>query len=117
MIAGLWNAKVEDKPVGTATTGSSEAIMLGGLALKRLWQERQKKAGKSIHEPGPNVVMGAEVQVSRERESGTWPYSVYDVLFTRVFASLVLLLTCRLQTRSLRGTLRSNAVLSLLPRR
>jgi glutamate/tyrosine decarboxylase-like PLP-dependent enzyme len=26
------------KALGSATTGSSEAIMLGGLAMKRLWQ-------------------------------------------------------------------------------
>lgn len=64
MLAGLWNAKTEDKPIGTACTGSSEAIMLGGLALKRLWQERMRKAGKDEYRPGPNVVMGAEVQVS-----------------------------------------------------
>lgn len=53
--------------MGTATTGSSEAIMLGGLALKKRWQARQKAAGKSIHEPGPNIVMGAEAQVALEK--------------------------------------------------
>ena len=35
MLSGLWNAPAGAKPMGTATTGSSEAIMLGGLALKR----------------------------------------------------------------------------------
>ncbi|KAI9606512.1 hypothetical protein H4Q26_006046 [Puccinia striiformis f. sp. tritici PST-130] len=44
---------------GTATTGSSEAIQLGGLAMKKIWQAKRKAAGKSIHEPGPNIVMGA----------------------------------------------------------
>lgn len=53
--------------MGTATTGSSEAIMLGGLALKRRWQEKMKAAGKDIHNPGPNVVMGAEAQVALEK--------------------------------------------------
>ena len=53
--------------MGTATTGSSEAIMLGGLALKRRWQEKMKKAGKDIHKPGPNIVMGAEAQVALEK--------------------------------------------------
>jgi len=65
MIAGLWNGDKAEKPTGTATTGSSEAIMLGGLALKRRWQQRMKAAGKDIYHPGPNVVMGAEVQVSQ----------------------------------------------------
>jgi glutamate/tyrosine decarboxylase-like PLP-dependent enzyme len=53
--------------MGTATTGSSEAIMLGGLSLKRRWQEKMKKAGKDIHNPGPNIVMGAEAQVALEK--------------------------------------------------
>lgn len=53
--------------MGTATTGSSEAIMLGGLALKRRWEENRKKAGKSIHEPGPNIIMGANAQVALEK--------------------------------------------------
>ncbi|KAF8572568.1 hypothetical protein K439DRAFT_1666010 [Ramaria rubella] len=49
--------------VGTATTGSSEAIQLGGLAMKRIWQEKRKAAGKSTHEPGPNVIMGVCITV------------------------------------------------------
>jgi glutamate decarboxylase len=58
MIADLWHAPPGSKALGTATTGSSEAIMLGGLALKKRWQAKMKAAGKSIHEPGPNIVMG-----------------------------------------------------------
>jgi len=53
--------------MGTATTGSSEAIMLGGMALKKKWQARMKAAGKDIHNPGPNIVMGAEAQVALEK--------------------------------------------------
>jgi len=30
----------------------------------RRWQERRKADGKSIHEPGPNIVMGANAQVA-----------------------------------------------------
>lgn len=41
--------------------------MLGGLALKRRWQEKMKKLGKDIHNPGPNIVMGAEAQVALEK--------------------------------------------------
>ncbi|KNZ55332.1 glutamate decarboxylase [Puccinia sorghi] len=51
----------------TATTGSSEAIQLGGLAMKKIWQAKRKAAGKSIHEPGPNIVMGANAQVALEK--------------------------------------------------
>lgn len=53
--------------MGTATTGSSEAIMLGGMSMKRRWQEKMKKAGKDIHNPGPNIIMGAEAQVALEK--------------------------------------------------
>ncbi|KIR57851.1 glutamate decarboxylase [Cryptococcus bacillisporus CA1873] len=67
MISHLWHAPKEATAMGTATTGSSEAIMLGGLALKRRWQEKTKAAGKDIHNPGPNIIMGAEAQVALEK--------------------------------------------------
>ncbi|KAI6028315.1 glutamate decarboxylase [Pisolithus orientalis] len=67
ILANLWHAPSTHNAIGTATTGSSEAIQLGGLAMKRLWQERRKAEGKSIHEPGPNIVMGANAQVALEK--------------------------------------------------
>ena len=67
ILADLWHAPSTKQAIGTATTGSSEAIQLGGLAMKRLWQERRKAAGKSIYEPGPNIVMGANAQVALEK--------------------------------------------------
>lgn len=39
----------------------SEAILLGGLAMKRNWQNRRKKEGKPIDKP--NIVMGSEIHV------------------------------------------------------
>jgi glutamate decarboxylase len=53
MIAHLWKAHHAKDALGTATTGSSEAIMLGGLAMKKIWQAKMKAAGKNMHEPGP----------------------------------------------------------------
>jgi glutamate decarboxylase len=67
MLSHLWHAPDSKQTVGTATTGSSEAIQLGGLAMKRLWQEKRKQASKSIHDPGPNIVMGANAQVALEK--------------------------------------------------
>ncbi|KAH8108454.1 glutamate decarboxylase [Phellopilus nigrolimitatus] len=67
ILAELWHAPSTKQAIGTATTGSSEAIQLGGLAMKRIWQEKRKAAGKSIHEPGPNIVMGANAQVALEK--------------------------------------------------
>jgi glutamate decarboxylase len=41
ILADLWNSPEAANATGTASTGSSEACMLGGLALK--WQWRKKK--------------------------------------------------------------------------
>lgn len=67
ILADLWHAPSTKQAIGTATTGSSEAIQLGGLAMKKIWQAKRKAAGKSIHEPGPNIVMGANAQVALEK--------------------------------------------------
>ncbi|WP_434317969.1 glutamate decarboxylase [Leifsonia sp. P73] len=65
MLAGLWNAPDPERSIGTSTIGSSEACMLGGLALKRRWQQRRRAAGKSTERP--NLVMSAAVQVCWEK--------------------------------------------------
>jgi len=63
MIAHLFNAPLQDSEaaVGVGTVGSSEAIMLAGLAFKRKWQNRRKQEGKPYDKP--NIVTGANVQV------------------------------------------------------
>ena len=40
MLSRLWNSPDEEEATGTSTTGSSEAAMLGGMALKWRWRER-----------------------------------------------------------------------------
>jgi len=45
MLANLWRIPRNETAIGTATTGSSEAIHLGGLAMKRRWVERRQKEG------------------------------------------------------------------------
>ena len=69
MIAHLFNAPLGDSEtaVGVGTVGSSEAIMLAGLAFKRRWQNKMKAAGKNCYEPGPNIIMGANAQVCLEK--------------------------------------------------
>lgn len=64
-VAKLWNAPKDSKVLGTATAGSSEAILLGGLAMKKRWQEARKAAGKDYYHP--NVVFGANAQVALEK--------------------------------------------------
>lgn len=68
MIARLYHAPVEggdEHPMGTSTIGSSEAIMLGTLAMKRRWQNRRKAEGKDFSRP--NIVMNSAVQVCWEK--------------------------------------------------
>ncbi|XP_050230789.1 glutamate decarboxylase 4 [Mercurialis annua] len=67
MIAHLFNAPLGDSEaaVGVGTVGSSEAIMLAGLAFKRKWQNKRKAEGKPYD--NPNIVTGANVQVCWEK--------------------------------------------------
>lgn len=65
MLADLWHAPDPDNAIGCSTTGSSEACMLGALALKRRWQEKMKKLGKSTAHP--NLIMSSAVQVCWEK--------------------------------------------------
>jgi glutamate decarboxylase len=65
MMADLWKAPKEGKAIGTATAGSSEAIMLGGLAMKKRWQEARKAASKDHFHP--NIVFGSNAQVALEK--------------------------------------------------
>ena len=51
MLAHLYHA---EEVCGTATVGSSEAILLGGLAMKRRWQARAAQ--------GPLITRGADMQ-------------------------------------------------------
>jgi glutamate decarboxylase len=65
MVADLWNAPDPARAIGTSTIGSSEAAMLGGLALKRRWQHARRAAGKPVDRP--NLVMSSAVQVCWEK--------------------------------------------------
>lgn len=68
MLADLWHAP-EGPATGTSTTGSSEAAMLGGLAMKRRWEARQKAAGKPIDKP--NLITGP-VQICWHKFTRYW---------------------------------------------
>jgi glutamate decarboxylase len=69
MIGRLFNAPASDdeggNAVGTSTVGSSEAIMLGVLAMKKRWKNKRLAAGKSTEHP--NIVMSSAVQVCWEK--------------------------------------------------
>jgi len=70
IIARMWNSPDHEQATGCSTTGSSEAAMLGGLALKWRWRERMRTAGKPTDRP--NLVMGANVQVCWEKFCRYW---------------------------------------------
>jgi len=70
MLARLWHAPAADQAVGCSTTGSSEACMLGGLALKRRWQIRRRAAGKPADRP--NMVMGINAQICWDKFMNYW---------------------------------------------
>ena len=70
MLSRLWNAPDAAEATGCSTTGSSEAAMLGGLALKRRWQKRRAAEGKPADKP--NLVMGINVQICWEKFANYW---------------------------------------------
>ena len=61
MLAELWHSPDPENTIGTSTIGSSEACMLGGLALKWRWREKMRGLGKPMDRP--NLVMGTNTQV------------------------------------------------------
>ncbi|XP_015058106.1 glutamate decarboxylase [Solanum pennellii] len=82
MIAHLFNAPLEDgeTAVGVGTVGSSEAIMLAGLAFKRKWQNKMKAQGKPYDKP--NIVTGANVQVCWEKFARYFEVELKEVKLT-----------------------------------
>jgi glutamate decarboxylase len=75
ILADLWHADGAgsggvEEATGCSTTGSSEAAMLAGMALKWRWRERQRAAGRPTDRP--NLVAGANVQVCWEKFMRYW---------------------------------------------
>lgn len=70
ILAHLWHCQKADETIGCSTIGSSEAAMLGGMAMKWRWRERMRKAGKPTDKP--NLVMGIDVQICWEKFCRYW---------------------------------------------
>lgn len=66
MLAQLWRCSDDLEPLGCATTGSSEAIMLGGLAMKKKWLHKMQDAGRQDVSK-PNIIMSSACQVALEK--------------------------------------------------
>jgi glutamate decarboxylase len=56
MLADLWASPDAANTVGCSTSGSSEAAMLGGLAMKWRWRKRREQAGLPTDKP--NLICG-----------------------------------------------------------
>src|SRR4051812_32684237 len=72
MVAHLFHAP--DDPdadsVGASTIGSSEAVMLAGLAMK--WRWRAKRETQKKDTTRPNLILGSNVQVVWEKFCRYW---------------------------------------------
>ena len=77
VLADLWNAPEAESATGCSTTGSSEAAMLAGMALKWRWRARRAAAGLPVDRP--NLVMGANVQVCWEKFCRYWDVEARQV--------------------------------------
>jgi glutamate decarboxylase len=81
ILAHLWHSPDPHHTMGVSTTGSSEACMLGGLALKRRWQNARKKKGMPVDRP--NIVFSSAVQVVWEKFANYWDVEPRYVNITR----------------------------------
>jgi glutamate decarboxylase len=81
MLAELWNAPNPAETIGTSTIGSSEACMLGGLALKWRWRRKMRAAGKDPERNGvrPNLVLGTNTQVCWHKFCRYWDVEAREV--------------------------------------
>ncbi len=68
MVSSLFHAPGD--PVGASTIGSSEAVMLAGLAMK--WQWRKRGGIGAMDAQQPNLVLGSNVQVVWEKFCRYW---------------------------------------------
>ncbi len=76
MLADLWNSPDAKNTLGCSTTGSSEAAMLGGLAMKWRWRDKMKAAGKPTDKP--NLICGP-VQICWHKFAKYWDVELREV--------------------------------------
>ncbi len=76
MLADLWNSPDSANTMGCSTTGSSEAAMLGGLAMKWRWREKMRALGKP--EDKPNMICGP-VQICWHKFARYWDVELREI--------------------------------------
>ena len=78
MLADLWHAPESSTTMGCSTTGSSEAAMLSGLAMKRRWCRKRQQQGKSCDRP--NLITGP-VQICWHKFCRYWDVELREIPF------------------------------------
>ena len=78
ILADLWNAPCQENFVGTSTVGSSEACMLGGLAMKFRWRNNAREHGLDLTKK-PNLVISSGYQVCWEKFCVYWDVELREV--------------------------------------
>ena len=76
MLADLWHSPDPANTMGCSTTGSSEAAMLGGLAMKWRWREKMHSLGKPADKP--NMVCGP-VQICWHKFARYWDVELREI--------------------------------------
>jgi glutamate decarboxylase len=76
MIADLWKSPNPLEAIGCSTTGSSEAAMLGGMAMKWRWRDKRRAAGKPTDRP--NLITGP-VQVCWHKFARYWDVELREI--------------------------------------
>jgi glutamate decarboxylase len=76
MLADMWNSPSAANTIGTSTTGSSEAAMLGGMALLWKWRQRRRSAGQAADRP--NLVTGP-VQICWHKFARYWDIELREI--------------------------------------
>jgi glutamate decarboxylase len=76
MLSHLWNSPHPGDTIGCSTTGSSEAAMLGGMALKWRWRTKRRAAGKPADRP--NLICGP-VQICWHKFARYWDVELREI--------------------------------------
>lgn len=79
VLADLWNAPDTEEVMGTSTVGSSEACMLGGMAMKFRWRNLARERGLDLNAQKPNLVISSGYQVCWEKFCVYWDIEMREV--------------------------------------
>jgi len=76
MLADLWHSPDASDTLGCSTTGSSEAAMLGGMAMRWRWRDKMRAQGKNADKP--NLVCGP-VQICWHKFARYWDVELREI--------------------------------------